>query len=67
MCRMERSKTRKIRTGDIYIGGDAPVTAQSMTTDTRDAASTIDQIKRLEEAGQHIVRSPCRTAKLPML
>ncbi|NMA34307.1 MAG: flavodoxin-dependent (E)-4-hydroxy-3-methylbut-2-enyl-diphosphate synthase [Clostridiaceae bacterium] len=57
MCRMERSKTRKIRTGDIYIGGDAPVTVQSMTnTDTRDAASTIDQIKRLEEAGCDIVR-----------
>lgn len=57
MCRMERRKTRKIRIGDIYIGGDAPVTVQSMTnTDTRDAASTIEQIKRLEEAGCDIVR-----------
>ena len=54
---MERRKTRKIRIGDIYIGGDAPVTVQSMTnTDTRDAASTIEQIKRLEEAGCDIVR-----------
>ena len=50
MCRMERSKTRKSRTGDIYIGGDAPVTVKSMNnTDKRDAASTIDQIKRLEK------------------
>ena len=52
-----RKKTRKIRIGDIYIGGDAPVAVQSMTnTDTRDVASTIAQIKRLEEAGCDIVR-----------
>lgn len=52
-----RKKTRKIRIGDIYIGGDAPVAVQSMTnTDTRDVASTVAQIKRLEEAGCDIVR-----------
>lgn len=54
---IKRKKTRKIRIGDIYIGGDAPVAVQSMTnTDTRDVASTVDQIKRLEEAGCDIVR-----------
>lgn len=52
-----RNKTKKIRVGDTYIGGDAPVTIQSMTnTDTRNAAATIEQIKRLEEAGCEIVR-----------
>ena len=38
---MNRVKTRKIKVGNIYVGGDSPVTVQSMTnTDTRDAAST---------------------------
>lgn len=46
-----------MRAGDIFIGGGAPVTVQSMTnTDTRDAAATAKQIKRLEEAGCDIVR-----------
>lgn len=52
-----RKPTRKIRVGGIYIGGDAPITVQSMTcTDTRDTAATIGQIRRLEEAGCDIVR-----------
>ena len=52
-----RKPTRKIRVGNISIGGDAPITVQSMTnTDTRDAAATISQIRRLEEAGCDIVR-----------
>lgn len=52
-----RKKTKKIRVGDIYIGGDAPISVQSMTnTDTRDVNATINQIKRLEEAGCDIVR-----------
>lgn len=54
---IERKKTRKIQVGNVCIGGDAPITVQSMTnTDTRDALSTIEQIKRLEEAGCDIVR-----------
>lgn len=54
---IERKQTRKIKVGDIYIGGDAPITVQSMTnTDTRDIRATVDQIKRLEEAGCDIVR-----------
>ncbi len=54
---IERKPTRKIRVGNLFIGGDAPITVQSMTnTDTRDAAATIGQIRRLEEAGCDIVR-----------
>lgn len=53
----KRRKTRKIKVGNIFIGGDAPITVQSMTnTDTRDTVATIKQIKRLEEAGCEIVR-----------
>jgi (E)-4-hydroxy-3-methylbut-2-enyl-diphosphate synthase len=53
----QRKKTRKIRVGSLSIGGDAPITVQSMTnTDTRNTAATIEQIKRLEEAGCDIVR-----------
>lgn len=54
---IDRKKTKKICVGGTFIGGDSPITVQSMTnTDTRDALSTINQIKRLEEAGCDIVR-----------
>ncbi len=57
MERYNRRKTKKVRVGNVFIGGDAPVTVQSMTsTDTRNAEATIEQIKRLEEAGCEIVR-----------
>ena len=46
-----RKKTREVSLGNIKIGGDNPIAVQSMTTtDTRDAAKTIEQIKKLEEA-----------------
>ncbi len=52
--------SRKIRVGSVEVGGDAPITVQSMTnTLTADAAATIDQIRRLEEAGADIVRVSC--------
>lgn len=55
--RFARKKTRQITVGGVKIGGDAPITVQSMAnTDTRNAAATIDQIKRLEEAGCEIIR-----------
>ncbi len=58
--RIERRKSRKIRVGKVEVGGDAPITVQSMTnTPTSDAAATIDQIRRLEEAGADIVRVSC--------
>lgn len=55
--KFKRKNTRPIMAGGVKIGGDAPVTVQSMAnTDTRDAAATIDQIKRLEDAGCEIIR-----------
>ena len=52
-----RRKSRKIQVGNVTIGGDAPVSIQSMTnTDTHDTEATLLQIKRLEAAGCDIVR-----------
>ncbi|HXA40597.1 MAG TPA: flavodoxin-dependent (E)-4-hydroxy-3-methylbut-2-enyl-diphosphate synthase, partial [Phenylobacterium sp.] len=49
---IQRRKSRKIRVGDVEVGGDAPITVQSMTnTLTADAQATIAQIRQLEEAG----------------
>jgi (E)-4-hydroxy-3-methylbut-2-enyl-diphosphate synthase len=54
---LTRRETKKIRIGDIYIGGDSKITIQSMTnTDTRDIPTTVEQIKRLEEVGCDIIR-----------
>jgi (E)-4-hydroxy-3-methylbut-2-enyl-diphosphate synthase len=54
---MKRVNTRKIKVGNIYIGGDSPITVQSMTnTDTRNVAATVSQILKLEEAGCDIIR-----------
>lgn len=48
---------KSVNVGNLVIGGNAPITVQSMTTtDTRDVAKTIQQIKRLEEVGCDIVR-----------
>ncbi len=53
----ERKRTKQVRVGSIIIGGDAPISVQSMTkTDTRDVRSTVRQIKKLEEIGCEIVR-----------
>ncbi len=52
-----RKKTRKVHCGGLAIGGDSPISIQSMTTTkTVDIQSTINQIKALEEAGCDIVR-----------
>lgn len=54
---MIRSNTKKIKVGNLYIGGDSRITVQSMTnTDTRDVKKTVAQIIRLQEAGCDIVR-----------
>jgi (E)-4-hydroxy-3-methylbut-2-enyl-diphosphate synthase len=54
---IQRRKTRKIQLGKVQVGGDAPITVQSMTkTDTRDVEATVDQIWALEVAGCDIVR-----------
>lgn len=50
-------RTRQINIGGVPVGGGAPVAVQSMTnTDTRDAASTLAQIRRLASAGCELVR-----------
>ena len=55
---MERRKTKKIMVGNVAVGGDSNITVQSMTnTDTKDIEKTVAQIKRLEDAGCHIIRS----------
>ncbi len=52
-----RRKTRQIHVGDVAIGGDAPISVQSMTTTyTRDVESTVAQIERLQEVGCEIAR-----------
>ncbi len=54
---MKRKTTRKVKVGDINIGGDSSIKVQSMTnTDTRDIGATVAQILRLQEAGCDIVR-----------
>jgi (E)-4-hydroxy-3-methylbut-2-enyl-diphosphate synthase len=54
---IQRRKTKQIHVGTVKVGGDAPITVQSMTkTDTRDVDATVDQIWALEAAGCDIVR-----------
>jgi (E)-4-hydroxy-3-methylbut-2-enyl-diphosphate synthase len=57
---IQRRRCRQISVGSVRVGGDAPISVQSMTnTPTADAAATIDQIRRLEEVGVDIVRVSC--------
>jgi len=50
-------QSKQIKVGNVKVGGGAPVSVQSMTiTDTRDIEATVNEIKRLEEAGCDIVR-----------
>jgi (E)-4-hydroxy-3-methylbut-2-enyl-diphosphate synthase len=57
---IQRRRCRQISVGSVRVGGDAPISVQSMTnTPTSDAAATIAQIRRLEEAGVDIVRVSC--------
>ena len=53
----KRRITKPVYVGDVKVGGDAPVSVQSMTkTDTRDVAATVRQIREVEEAGGEIIR-----------
>jgi len=55
-----RRKSRQIMVGNVPVGGDAPITVQTMTnTLTSDAKATIDQIRRCEDAGADIIRVSC--------
>src|SRR5512142_90695 len=60
---IERRKSRQIMIGSVPVGGDAPISVQTMTnTPTEDAKATIDQIRRCEDAGADIIRVSCPTA-----
>ena len=54
---IQRRKTRPVMVGKVQVGGDAPISIQSMTnTLTYEVQETLDQIKRLEDAGCEIIR-----------
>ena len=54
---IERRKSRQIMVGKVPVGGDAPITVQTMTnTLTHDVKATVDQVRRAAEAGADIVR-----------
>lgn len=55
-----RRECRQIMVGNVPVGGDAPITVQTMTnTPTPDVRATVDQIRRCEEAGVDIIRVSC--------
>lgn len=55
-----RRQSRQIMVGNVPVGGDAPITVQTMTnTPTSDAKATIEQIRRCEEAGADMIRVSC--------
>ena len=57
---IKRKNTKKIKVGNVFVGGNSPITVQSMTnTITTDVEGTINQIHSLEEAGADIVRVSC--------
>ena len=50
---IQRKKTKKIKVGNVIIGGDSPISVQSMTnTLTKDVDATVNQIKKLEKLEQ---------------
>ncbi len=52
-----RRKTRSVKVGNLEIGGDAPISVQSMTnTDTKNVSDTVSQIKRMEKEGCELAR-----------
>ena len=57
---IKRRNTKEINVGNIKVGGDNPISVQSMTnTLTKDVKETVNQIKQIEEAGADIVRVSC--------
>ena len=57
---IKRRKTKEINVGDVKVGGDNPISVQSMTnTLTKNVEETVNQIRRIEEAGADIVRVSC--------
>ena len=59
-----RRNTHAVKVGNVVIGGNAPISVQSMTnTDTKDVQATLDQVRQLEQAGCEIVRITVPDAK----
>ena len=57
---IKRRKTKTINVGNVKVGGENPISVQTMTnTLTSDASSTIKQIHKIQEAGADIVRVSC--------
>ena len=57
---IKRRKTKEIQVGYVKVGGDNPISVQSMTnTLTKDVKETIKQIEQIEEVGADIVRVSC--------
>ena len=57
---IKRRKTKEINVGNVKVGGDNPISVQSMTnTLTKDVKETINQIEQIKEAGADIVRVSC--------
>ena len=57
---IERRKSKKIKVGNISVGGDAPISVQTMTnTPTTDIDLTLEQIEKCVEAGADIIRVSC--------
>ena len=57
---IDRKKTKEINVGNLKIGGNNPISVQSMTnTLTSDVESTVKQIKEIENAGADLVRVSC--------
>ena len=54
---IKRRKSKQIMVGDVPVGGESPISVQSMTnTDTRDVISTVGQVNSLQDAGADLVR-----------
>ena len=65
---IKRKKTKKIKVGNVDVGGDSIISVQSMTnTLTTDHKATIKQIKKLEEAGADIIRVSCPDEELSLI
>ena len=57
---IKRRKTKEINVGNVKVGGDNPISVQSMTnTLTKDVKETINQIEQIKEAGADIIRVSC--------
>ena len=57
---IHRKKTKEVKVGDVKIGGDNPISVQSMTnTPTKNAKETINQINQIANEGADLVRVSC--------